>query len=180
MQNKPSPRPRETHNKVSPGQLRRAHDSPMVRYLKSVLKDTYLAHFAALLLVLWILSATAIYFADKQSAERVFSNFGEALYWGIAAFSTAGIADTPSSSLAQLIGGVWIIIGSAIFFGIIIAAITGYFLRPVQQPFHRLINLIEYNLEHLEELSIEELDLLRDTTDALIAHMERMKEESGA
>lgn len=180
MRNKPSPRPRETHNKVSPGQLRSTHDSPMVRYLKSALKDTYLLHFAALLLVLWILSATAIYFAEVQSAGSVFANFGEALYWGIAAFSTAGIADTPSSALAQLIGGVWIIIGSAIFFGIIIAAITGYFLRPVQQPFHRLINLIEYNLEHMEELSIEELDLLRDTTDALITHMERMKEESVA
>ena len=61
-----------------------------------------------------------------------------------------------------------------VFFGIIIATITGYFLRPIQHPFHRLINLIEYNLEHMEELSIEELDLLRNTTDALSDHMEQI------
>ncbi|NIV18693.1 MAG: two pore domain potassium channel family protein [Woeseiaceae bacterium] len=158
--------------------MRRAHESAVTRYLKSVVKETYLAHFAALLLMLWIISATAIYFAEKQSSEPVLASIGEALYWGIAAFSTAGIADTPSAPLAQLLGGVWIVIGSAIFFGIIIATITGYFLRPIQHPFHRLINLIEYNLEHMEELSIEELDLLRNTTDALIDHMERLKEES--
>ena len=164
--------------KMSPRRLRHTHESTVARYLKSVVKETYLMHFVAALAILWMLSATAIYFAEQQSPRPVIASFGEALYWGIAAFSTAGIADTPSSSLAQFIGGIWIIVGSAIFFGIIIAAITGYFLRPIQHPFHRLINLIEYNLEHMEELTIEELDLLRNTTDALINHMERMKEES--
>jgi voltage-gated potassium channel len=178
MQKTSSRRMQKSSRKMSPRRLRHTHEAAVTRYLKSVIKETYLAHFAALLLILWVLSATAIYFAEQQGPLPVFSGLGEALYWGIAAFSTAGIADMPSSSLAQLIGGIWIIVGSAIFFGIIIATITGYFLRPIQHPFHRLINLIEYNLEHMEELSIEELDLLRNTTDALIDHMERLKEES--
>lgn len=177
MQNSQSRRLRKKDRRMQVRRLRRAHESAVTRYLKSVIKETYLAHFAALLLVLWLLSATAIYFAEQQSPQPVLSSLGEALYWGIAAFSTAGIADTPSTSLAQLVGGIWIIVGSAIFFGIIVATITGYFLRPIQHPFHRLINLIEYNLEHMEELSIEELDLLRNTTDALIDHMERLKVE---
>jgi voltage-gated potassium channel len=41
----------------------------------------------------------------------------------------------------------------------------------------RLINLIEYNLEHIQDLTVEELDLLKETTDALIQHVEKTKEE---
>lgn len=161
----------------SPRRLRRSHESALGRYARSMLRDTYLVRFTLSLLVLWILFATALYFAEQRASQPVISGFGEALYWGIAAFSTAGIADAPSSPLSQLIGGLWIVIGSVIFFGIIVGTITGYFMRPVQRPFRRLINLIEYNLEHLQELTVEELDLLRETTDALILHMERIKED---
>jgi len=178
MPNKPSRRADEPGRKKSTRRLRRPHEAAVTRYLRSVVTETYLAHFAVLLLILWVLSATAVYFAEQRSAQPVLASFGEALYWGVAAFSTAGIADTPSSPLAQLFGGLWIVVGSAIFFGIIIAAIAGYFLRPIQHPFHRLINLIEYNLEHMDELSVDELGLLRKTTDALINHMERLKVES--
>jgi hypothetical protein len=38
------------------------------------------------------------------------------LYWGIAAFSTAGIADAPQSGVSQLVGGIWIVLGSILFF----------------------------------------------------------------
>lgn len=158
--------------------LRRSHGTALRRYASSVIKETYLFRFALSLLLLWLLFATALFFVEQRATQPVVSSFSEALYWGVAAFSTAGIADTPSSPLSQLIGGLWIVIGSVIFFGIIVGTITGYFMRPVQRPFRRLINLIEYNLEHLQELTIEELDLLRETTDALILHMERIKEEA--
>jgi voltage-gated potassium channel len=49
-------------------------------------------------------------------------------------------------------------------------------MRPLQRPAKRIIETIEYNLEQLEDLSIEELDLLKETTDALIVHMEHLKE----
>ncbi len=67
-----------------------------------------------------------------------------------------------------------------VFFGIIVATITGYFMRPMQRPVRRIVDLIEYNLEHLSELSVEELDLLKETTDSLILHMERLKAGSAA
>ena len=37
---------------------------------------------------------------------------------GVAAFSTAGIADTPLTAVPGLIGGLWIVIGSVLFFGL--------------------------------------------------------------
>jgi voltage-gated potassium channel len=39
----------------------------------------------------------------------------------------------------------------------------------------QIVDTIEYNLEHLDDLSIDELDLLKKTTDNLICHMERLK-----
>ncbi len=49
-------------------------------------------------------------------------------------------------------------------------------MRRLQRPVHRLVETIEYNLEHLQELSVEELDLLKETVDSLILHMERIKQ----
>ena len=47
----------------------------------------------------------------------------------------------------------------------------------MQRPAKRIIDTIEYNLEQLEDLTIEELDLLKDTVDTLIVHVERLKEK---
>ena len=84
----------------------------------------------------------------------------------------------PVSGAARLIGGLWIVLGSVLFFGTVVATITGYFLRPLQRPARQIVDTIEYNLEQLEDLSIEELDLLKETTDTLIDHMERLKARS--
>ena len=148
-----------------------------MRFVSTTLQETYLLHFVLTLVALWISFATALFFAERSAEQPVISTFGGALYWGIAAFSTAGIADMPTEPLSQLIGGLWIVIGSVIFFGIIVASVTGYFMRPIRHPLRRLINLIEYNLEHIQDLTIEELDLLKETTDALIQHVEKTKEE---
>jgi voltage-gated potassium channel len=63
-----------------------------------------------------------------------------------------------------------------IFFGGIVATITTYFMRPMQRPHKRIIDTIEYNLEQLNELTLEELDLLKDTVDTLIVHVEQLKQ----
>ena len=57
------------------------------------------------------------------------------------------------------------------------ATITTYFMRPMQRPGKKIIDTIEYNLEQLNELTIDELDLLKETVDTLITHVERLKEK---
>ena len=128
-----------------------------------------------LLVVLWLAFAAAIYYAENGAGEATIDSYGKALYWGVAAFSTAGIADTPATTAGRLIGGVWIVIGSVLFFGTIVATVTGYFMRPLQRPHKKIIETIEYNLEQLEDLDPDELDLLRETVDTLIEHVERIK-----
>ncbi len=155
--------------------LRVAHTPRLNRYLESITAHTYFIRVIILLILLWLGFSAGLFLAEQGSEGTAITSYGRALYWGVAALSTAGIADTPISGLAQLIGGAWIIIGSVIFFGTIVATITGYFMRPLQRPVHQIIETIEYNLEHLEDLSAEELDFLKKTTDGLIMHMERLK-----
>ena len=73
-------------------------------------------------------------------------------------------------------GGLWIVVGSTLFFGAIVATITSYFMRPMQRPHKKIIETIEYNLEQLDDLTLEELDLLKETVDTLIGHVEGLKE----
>jgi voltage-gated potassium channel len=129
-----------------------------------------------LLVVLWLVFAVGLYVAERGIEGATITSYGHALYWGIAAFSTAGIADPPLSGVSRIIGGIWIILGSMLFFGTIVATVTAYFMRPLQRPVRQIIETIEYNLERLDDLSVAELDLLKDTVDTLIGHMERLKQ----
>lgn len=149
--------------------------SRVKRFYRDIVVHTPFVGMLGLLIVLWLLFAAGLYLVEHKIAGSPISSYGNALYWGIAAFSTAGIADVPQSDPAKLIGGIWIIVGSAIFFGTIVATITTYFMRPLHRPARQIIDTIEYNLEQLENLSVEELDLLKETTDALILHMEHLK-----
>jgi len=147
------------------------------RFIKDISTHTPFAKMVLLLIVLWLLFTTGIYLAEQGTEGASINSYGEALYWGVAAFSTAGIADMPTSGTAILIGGLWIIIGSVLFFGAIVATVTAYFMRPMQRPHKQIIDTIEYNLEQLDELALDELDLLKETVDTLIIHVEHLKEK---
>jgi voltage-gated potassium channel len=127
--------------------------------------------------MLWLIFSGGLFLAEHDIEGTAITSYGKALYWGIAAFSTAGIADTPKSGIAQFLGGIWIVIGSVLFFGTIVATVTTYFMRPMQRPHKKIIDTIEYNLEQLDDLTIDELDLLKETVDTLIVHVEHLKEK---
>ncbi len=147
------------------------------RFIKDISIHTPFTNMIVLLVALWLAFSTGIYFAERGVEGAKIVSYGDAIYWGIAAFSTAGIADTPKSDVAKLIGGIWIVVGSVIFFGTIVATITTYFMRPMQRPSKRIIDTIEYNLEQLNDLEIDELDILKETVDTLIIHVENLKKK---
>lgn len=147
------------------------------RFIHDVSLHTPFIKMIFLLIILWVVFSVGLYLAERTAEGTTITSIGDALYWGIAAFSTAGIADTPQSNIAQFVGGVWIVVGSMLFFGTIVATITSYFMRPMQRPVKRIIDTIEYNLEQLDDLTIDELDLLKTTVDTLIIHVERLKKK---
>ena len=155
--------------------MRRKIDARVKRFIRDLLIHTPILNMIYTMVVLWVLFSAGIYFSERGTEGAVIHSFGDALYWGVAAFSTAGIADTPQSGLAKLVGGIWIVVGSVIFFGTIVASVTTYFTRPMQRPVKKIIDTIEYNLEQLTDLTLEELDLLKETVDTLIEHVEKLK-----
>jgi voltage-gated potassium channel len=149
----------------------------MQRFLNDISEHTPFTKMVLLLVVLWMIFSAALYLAEMGIETSSIDSYGKALYWGIAAFSTAGIADSPVSGLARLVGGLWIVIGSVLFFGTIVATVTTYFMRPLQRPHKQIIDTIEYNLEQLNDLDLAELELLKGTVDTLIAQVESLKQE---
>lgn len=145
-------------------------------FVRDVVLHTPVIKMTLLLVVLWALFSAGIYFGERGAEGTTITSYGKALYWGIAALSTAGIADMPINGISEIIGAIWIILGSMLFFGAIVATVTAYFMRPLQRPLKQIINTIEYNLEQLDDLSIEELELLKETTDSLILHLDQLKE----
>ena len=144
-------------------------------FIRDVIIHTPVVRMTFLLVALWMLFSAGIFLGEQGAEGTTITSYGKALYWGIAAFSTAGIADMPVTGISELIGAIWIIVGSLLFFGAIVATVTAYFMRPMQRPSKQIVDTIEYNLEQLDDLSIEELELLKETTDSLIEHMERLK-----
>jgi voltage-gated potassium channel len=151
--------------------------SRLKRFVKDISAYTPFTKMALLLIVLWLSFSAGMLLAERGIEGTSINSYSEALYWGVAAFSTAGIADKPVSGLAELIGGVWIVVGSVLFFGTIVATVTTYFMRPMQRPHKKIIDTIEYNLEQLNDLNPDELDLLKETVDTLIVHVERLKKK---
>jgi voltage-gated potassium channel len=147
------------------------------KFLGDIVVHTPVIKMTFLLVVLWMLFSAGIYLGEINAEGTSITSYGKALYWGIAAFSTAGIAEMPVSGISEVLGAIWIIFGSLLFFGAIVATVTAYFMRPLQRPSKQIIDTIEYNLEQLDDLSIEELELLKETTDSLIEHMEQLKEK---
>ena len=145
------------------------------KFIGQIVNRTLFLQMVALLASLWLVFAAAMFLVERGVEGSPIRSYGDALYWGIAALSTAGIADSPATGASKLIGGAWIIIGSVLFFGIIVSTVTAYFMRPVQRPSDQIIESIEQSLEELDQLSIEELDLLKETVDTLIEHVEHIK-----
>lgn len=153
------------------------HPQRMNRFIKDISIHTPFTLMVLLLVVLWMIFSEGLYLAESGVTGSSITSYSDALYWSVAAFSTAGIADTPVSGLAKFIGGLWIVIGSVLFFGTIVATVTAYFMRPLQRPHKQIIDAVEYNLEQMNDLTVEELDLLKETVDTLIAHVEHLKEK---
>ena len=145
------------------------------KFIRDIVDRTLFLQLASALGLLWLVFSAALFLAERGAANSPIQSLGDAMYWGIAALSTAGIADSPISGLSKLIGGAWIVIGSVMFFGIIVSTVTAYFMRPVQRPTDRLVESIESSLEELDKLSLDELDLLKDNVDNLIEHMEEIQ-----
>jgi voltage-gated potassium channel len=145
--------------------LRVTPDVPAVLiFLRQIAKETPLVPLILALIVLWLLSSWGVYLAERGVNEQI-NSYGYALWWTFTAMQTQG-ANSPGPITAPgiIIGSIWSILSTVAFFGVIIATIYAYFMLPKRRPFQETISTIQYNLGELENLSVDELEVLRDTT----------------
>ncbi len=151
------------------------------RFLGDIVTRTPFLPMLFALVALWLLFSVGIYFADRGASGTTINSYGDALYCAVAGFSTSGIADMPVTAAGKAFCGIWMALGSLIFFGTIVASITTYFMLPHRRPSKEIITTLQYNLEKLDDLSLEELEILKETTDGLIdARIEQVKKASSS
>ena len=72
-------------------------------FIAEIVNRTLFLQMVALLVSLWLAFAAAMFMAERGVEGSSIRSFGDAMYWGIAALSTAGIAES-------LIIGEWLIV----------------------------------------------------------------------
>jgi voltage-gated potassium channel len=148
--------------------LRLAPNVPgIIRVLGDMVTRTPFVPMLSIVVALWLFFSAGFYFAEHGVNEHVHS-YGQALWWGLAAVETMGTPFKPLTTAGHIIGGIWAVVGVMTFWGMIIATVTSYFMMPRRRPIKAVTSTVQYNLEVLEDLSLEELETLKNVTDGLI------------
>ena len=160
--------------------LRFTPDVPGVfRFLRQMVTETPLVPLILALVVLLLVFSWGIYLAEHNANEQI-SSYPNALWWSFTAMQTQGAnAPGPITTAGMIVGAFWSIFSTVAFFGVIIGTLYAYYMHPHRRPSRELIGAIQYNLGELENLSIDELEALRETTVGVVnAQMSRLKEKS--
>ena len=160
--------------------LRMAPDIPAVfRFLKQIVMETPLVPLMLALIGLWLLSSWGVYLAERGVNEQI-TSYGYALWWTFTAMQTQGAnSPGPITALGMLIGSIWSIFSTIAFFGVIIGTLYAYFMLPRRRPSREIVGALQYNLEQLDKLSVDELEVLRETTVQIVnAQIRESKQKS--
>jgi len=147
---------------------RRLRIAPNIPAVLSLLQDTAtrtpLIPIILVLVGFWLLFSGGVYLAEHRVNEQI-ASYGDALWWSFAAMQTQGAnSPGPITAWGIIIGSIWSLFGTITFFGVIIATLYAYFMLPRRRPSLEIVSTIQYNLGELEKLSVDELEVLRDTT----------------
>ena len=150
----------------------------ILRFLLDIIHDTPLFPLLFVLTVLWLVFSLAIYLAEGPVNEQ-FHSYWYTLWWSFTAMQTQGAnSPGPVHPLGMIIGGIWSIIGTIIFFGVIIATVYSYYMvHRNRRHSQAIVDAIEYNLNEIDHLSIDELNTLKNTVvnmvDSRISNIEK-------
>jgi len=161
--------------------LRLTPDIPGVfKFLRQIATETPLIPLSLALVGLWLLSSWGVYLAERGANEQI-NSYGYALWWTFTAMQTQGAnSPGPITAPGMIIGSIWSIFSTVAFFGVIIATLYAYFMLPKRRPSREIVSALQYNLEELENLSVDELEVLRDTTVRIVNAQIREREQKSS
>ena len=140
----------------------------VIRFLGDIIRETPFVPLFFALIVILLISSLGIFLVEKPVNPQ-FDTFWHSLWWSFTAMQTQGAnSPGPITPLGMTIGAIWSTIGTIAFFGVIIATFYAYFVDPKRRPSKVIIDALQYNLEQLDELSIDELGALKDTVTNIV------------
>ncbi|MFC2047124.1 ion transporter [Chloroflexota bacterium] len=154
----------------------------ILRFILDMIRDTPLLPLLLVLVVVWLVSSLGVFLTERLVNEQFYS-YGEALWWTFTAMQTQGAnIPGPITTWGKLIGAIWSIIGTVIFFGVIVATFYAYFTAQRNRRHSQVIvDAIVYNLNEIDHLSVGELNTLKDTVanivNARISNIEKSNQD---
>jgi len=140
----------------------------IIRFFGDIIHETPFVPLCFVIIVIFLISSLGIFLVE-QPVNSQFDTFGHTLWWSFTAMQTQGAnSPGPITPLGMIIGAIWSIIGTVAFFGVIIAAFYAYYVDPKRRPSKAIIDALQYNLEEIDTLSVDELGALKDAVTNMV------------
>ena len=151
----------------------------VIRFFGDIVQDTPFVPLLSVIIVLFLISSLVIYLAE-QHVNSQFNTYGHTLWWSFTAMQTQGAnSPGPITPLGITVGTIWSLVGTIYFFGMIIATFYAYYVDPKRRPSQAIIDALQYNLEEIDELSLDELEALKNTvTNVVNSRIEKIGKNS--
>ena len=132
------------------------------------------------LAILVVLGPIPVYLFERGVEDPQMTSYWVALWWAVSAFSTVGHSDVEVLSVGgRIVGSIYTVASVGLFFGSVIAAFSSYFLLTWRRPKRQLVDTINYYLQRIEDLTVEELEDLDEMTRGLLHTAKERAEEEG-
>ncbi|MFC2034775.1 ion transporter [Chloroflexota bacterium] len=140
----------------------------VIRFIGDIIHETPFVPLFFVLIVIFLISSLGIFLAERPVNSQ-FDTFWNTLWWSFTAMQTQGAnSPGPITPIGMTIGAIWSIVGTVAFFGVIIAAFYGYYVDPKRRPSKAIIDALQYNLEEIDNLSVDELGTLNNTVTNMV------------
>ncbi|MFQ5872459.1 MAG: two pore domain potassium channel family protein [Dehalococcoidia bacterium] len=139
----------------------------LVHFARVILTETPLVLMLAIVVLLTAIVAALLFAVERNANEHV-DTYLDTVWWAMSSIQTQGNTWRPETFWGSVIGGAWTVIGTVLFWGAIIASVTVFFLRRRERTEREIISTIKGNLDDLENLSLQELELLKESADNVI------------
>jgi len=119
----------------------------------------------AALAVLVILAPIPVFLFERGAEDAQLTSYWVGLWWAVSAFTTVGHSNVDVFTVGgRIVGSLYTMVSVGLFFGSVIAAFSSYFLLTWRRPKRQLVDTINYYLQRIDELSVEELEDLDEMT----------------
>jgi len=110
-----------------------------------------------------------VYLLERGAEDSGMTNYWVGLWWAVSAFSTVGHSGVDVVTVGgRIVGSIYTVASVGLFFGSVLAAFSSYFILMWRRPKRQLVDTINYYLQRIDELSVEELEDLDDMTRGLL------------